>query len=161
MLHAKELLLVENETYYPFSTWLRLPVFLQKAGEFDQAIAECEFLLTSLNNIRNQFALDEALLRRSRQLHLYRANVYDKMRLICKKERKRTLELRFENMCFQEHSLLEGKEKLIETYESKATKGDQNACAVVGHEWKCDQVTDVGIDRLCKRCGARLHEPHI
>jgi hypothetical protein len=160
LLHAKELLLVEDETNYSFHIWLRLPIFLQKAGDFNQAIEECEFLLASLKNIRNLFNPNEALLRRSRQLHLYRADVYDKMRLICKREKKHALALQFEDMCFQEHSLLDGKEKLIEIYESKAAKGDQHACAAVGHEWKREQSTNIGIDRVCKRCGAKLHEPY-
>lgn len=44
---ARERMLV-SQTIYPMETWCRLPLYLSRAGRFDEAIAEFDWLLADL-----------------------------------------------------------------------------------------------------------------
>ncbi|WP_157773669.1 hypothetical protein [Variovorax atrisoli] len=57
--NAKELML-SSRTIYPAATWCKLPLYLQKAGRFQEAMAEFSFLIEDLpRRARKDSRLDD------------------------------------------------------------------------------------------------------
>lgn len=149
---AQLLLIKETVTQYPIQTWLRLPKFLQKAGESDAAIAECEFLINNIKEIRKTICPTESDLWRSRSLHLSRSKIYDQMRMICAVEKRNEQAKQFLELAMQEQVFMEKKDDLIESLSKKAKKGDQKACALLGHEWRIDRKSKGWLGEICAMC---------
>lgn len=66
----------------------RLPLFLQQAGRFDEAMAEFNLLLDEVDaNCMAMFGHQPDFIQQGQSLHM-RAAIYDKMRLACQREKR-------------------------------------------------------------------------
>lgn len=86
-LRKSEQLTKEIDFGFSMATYLRLPLFLQKAGRFDDAMQEFERLLGKIDQrIKRQFSHKGAKVRR-KLAHAERATTYEKMALVCKRQK--------------------------------------------------------------------------
>ncbi|MEO1751544.1 hypothetical protein [Thiofaba sp. EF100] len=74
---------------HPAQQWCRLPLFLQMAGRFDEAMAEFHRLLAELDKrmLKEYAHLPEEIALSCG--YTERAVIYDKMRLACKREKRK------------------------------------------------------------------------
>lgn len=80
--------LMRNSDYYDMSKMLRLPVFLQQAGRFEEAMEEFERLLADAKPIaQKEMANTNLPTAAKRHTHLYYLQIYDKMRTVCKRQK--------------------------------------------------------------------------
>lgn len=78
----------EYPGHYVIDRWIRLPVFLQQAGRFDEAMQEFEKLLKEVQGRVRQETLENATENWiSYQEHINYQKIYDKMRMVCKREK--------------------------------------------------------------------------
>ncbi|WP_320415841.1 hypothetical protein [Methylomonas montana] len=83
-------LMRQHPSNYPLDRWLRLPVVLQKAGLFDEAIEEFHRLLDEVEErVKNEAPRQRPAIRQ-KFAHLNYFQIYEKMSLVCK--RKKLLE---------------------------------------------------------------------
>jgi len=78
--------MMTSKVSYPCESWLRLPLYLQAAGRFEEAKAEFEFLLNDAKpRIQREFA--HQFPRCQKMLtHAVLSTIYDKMRLAYTRE---------------------------------------------------------------------------
>lgn len=79
--------LLGGDTIYPIATWLRLPLFLQQAGYFDEAMQEFETLLAEARARRTKECSHCTLNSIEAGINADYAHIYDKMRLACKRQK--------------------------------------------------------------------------
>ena len=80
--------LMRNSDYYDMDKMLRLPVFLQHAGHFKEAMQEFERLLAEAKPIaQKEMANTDLPTAARRHTHLYYFRIYDKMRMVCKRQK--------------------------------------------------------------------------
>lgn len=72
---------------YPVLTWLRLPLYLQKAGQFKDAMVEFNNIIEDTDR-RINHGCPSGISRESKSQakHADLQTIYDKMRLACKRE---------------------------------------------------------------------------
>lgn len=74
--------------YYGFDRWTRLPVFLQQAGRFDEAMREFERLLSEVEDrVKNEGSDRSTPASIQKYIHLNYQQIYDKMRMVCKRQK--------------------------------------------------------------------------
>ena len=99
--------------------WLRLPLVLQKAGRFDEAMREFEALLSDLYAIKlkqlPQYPDEIVML----LTHRIRAVIYDRMRLACKREKRLDLAQRYADLAEEELRKADEADKLVEAWEKE------------------------------------------
>lgn len=96
-LQRAQALMRTHELSNTVETWLRLPLFLQQAGRFEEAMAEFGLLLEEAKPlIARDHAHATANVRRS-LLASHLARIHDKMRVACKREKL------FEQAAHHEH----------------------------------------------------------
>ncbi len=90
--------LIGSAQGHPVEWWLRLPLFLQSAGRFDEAMVEFEALRASPpvarqdnSHMRSQDDIDLLI-------HAELAVIYDKMRLACRREGHRDKAAEYESL---------------------------------------------------------------
>lgn len=73
---------------YPIDTWLRLPVFMQQANLFDDAMDEFAWLIERVNAGDLRFVPHGGpyFVRNAKAVAL--THIYDKMRLVCQRVKK-------------------------------------------------------------------------
>lgn len=102
--------------------WLRLPLFLQQAGCFDEAMAEFDRLIEEADaralSEHPHLPDDIALL----MAHSRRARIYDKMRLACKRQKCADLEARYEKLVADEQRKAELAQKKILAWRERRRK---------------------------------------
>lgn len=86
LLQAKTLA-NQNPISCPIDSWLRLPLFLQQAGRFDEAMAEFNELLENPPITREKDSPLELLVLEM-LTHADMCAIYDKMRLACDRENR-------------------------------------------------------------------------
>lgn len=79
----------QHPSDYVLDRWTRLPVFMQQAGQFDEAMQEFERLLSEVEERVRQESPDRA----SPAWIEYQINrnyqtIYDKMRMVCKRQKR-------------------------------------------------------------------------
>jgi tetratricopeptide (TPR) repeat protein len=80
---------------YPMAHYLRLPLFLQQAGRFQEAMTEFERLLSKIEGrIDREFSHRGVKVRRM-LAHAEKADTYEKMALAAKREKRQELETEF------------------------------------------------------------------
>ena len=80
--------LMRNSDYYDMNKMLRLPVFLQHAGRFEEAVQEFERLLAEAKPMaQKEMANTDLPTAAKRHTHLYYLRIYDKMRMVCKRQK--------------------------------------------------------------------------
>lgn len=73
---------------YVLDRWTRLPVFMQQAGQFDEAMQEFERLLSEVETRVRQECLESASVAQVEHLvNLNYEKIYDKMRMVCKRQK--------------------------------------------------------------------------
>lgn len=80
-------LLRDNTTIYPIATWLRLPLFLQQAGRFEEAMRQFDKLLAEVDAMAaKNFSHHPEFIQ---EMHACsdKSAIYDKMRLACKRQK--------------------------------------------------------------------------
>jgi tetratricopeptide (TPR) repeat protein len=82
-------LMRQHDSPHIIESWTRLPVFLQQAGRYDEAIQEFERLLSE---VKPRVAKEMALSRSSPSVvkgftHLSYSKIYDKMRLASQRQK--------------------------------------------------------------------------
>lgn len=79
--------LMRQSNGYPTERWTRLPVFLQQAGRFEEAMAEFERLLTEVESrIATEFDHQSEHVR-TMHVHGEYARIYDKIRMVCQRQK--------------------------------------------------------------------------
>ena len=68
---------------------LRLPLFLQRGGRFDEAMIEFNHLLDTTDFRVDHFLSSGSSLHKLANKHLESSKIYDKMRLACKREKRK------------------------------------------------------------------------
>jgi len=86
-LRKVRVLLKENTTIYPIATWLRLPIFLQQAGRFEEAMQEFEKLLGEVDAMAARNFGHQPDFIQEMFAVLDKSVIYDKMRLACKRQK--------------------------------------------------------------------------
>lgn len=82
-------LMRQHPSDYVLDRWTRLPVFMQQAGQFDEAMQEFERLLSEVEERVKQECQDRV----SQAYIEYQTNrnyqtIYDKMRMVCKRQKR-------------------------------------------------------------------------
>ncbi|WP_171694570.1 hypothetical protein [Methylomonas sp. ZR1] len=73
---------------YDIERWLRLPVFLQQAGRFQEAMQVFNQLLNDVEpRVRAEFSHTSPTTI-NKHIHLHYQKIYDKMRMACKREKR-------------------------------------------------------------------------
>jgi hypothetical protein len=167
LLEAKRLMEEHQTKGYSVEALIRLPLFLQHAGQYDFGIAECELLLASAEERVKQNSPGLGQLTQSLAINRERALIYDKMRLMSKREKLKDKEVFYKQKCLHETIFFEKKQALCVVYEEKAKNGDRSACNALGHEWgaayKNGSLVDFSVmprdsfnidwtKKVCKRC---------
>ena len=81
----------QSSVIHPAETYLRLPLYLQKAGRFDDAMKEFGALLDVISGrVLQEFDHQDATIQLS-LIAMNRHIIYDKMRVACKREKKTKL----------------------------------------------------------------------
>jgi tetratricopeptide (TPR) repeat protein len=74
---------------YTIGCWLRLPVFLQQAGRFTEAVKELERLIKETPaRVKNESPPDASTTWLEYRMHVDLKYIYDKMRLVHKREKR-------------------------------------------------------------------------
>lgn len=106
---AKALMLKRSPCSWPFKQWLRLPLFLQQANRFDEALVEFDWLLNSFINTYIECASRQLKRKdihfKEYWLHLYRYYIYDKICLSYKREGLKNEAVKFREKAKQEEKL--------------------------------------------------------
>lgn len=83
-------LMREHPGNYVLDRWTRLPVFLQQAGRFEEAMQEFEKLLSEVEGRVKQEGPDSASAAwLEYMVNLNNQKIYDKIRMVCKREKRR------------------------------------------------------------------------
>lgn len=99
---------------YPDERWLRLGIFLQQAGRFDDAMRYFERMLNDTDRrIAKESSHCSELVQR-RFGHIRRAHIYDKMRLACRRQGKPEDAKNYEQLATTKQHEAELLEPLIE-----------------------------------------------
>jgi len=86
LLEASELMRLHGGIYV-MDRWTRLPVFLQQAGRFDEAMLEFERLLSEVESrVDAEFEHSKPIVK-EKYVHLNYQKIYDKMRMVCKRQK--------------------------------------------------------------------------
>jgi len=122
-------LLMREEAFqgYAVDKWCRLPLVLQQAGRFDEAMREFEQLLSDLHAIRlkqlPQYPEEIVLL----LTHRIRAAIYDRMRRACKREKRLDVAERYAALAEEELRRADEADKKVEAWEEKRRAAFQKA----------------------------------
>ncbi len=86
--------------------WLRLPIFLQQGGRFDEAMQEFNRLLDELNDrTAREFSHQPEFIQRG-ATHHQRAAIYNKMKVACKRQKLPEKAAKYEKLrdeCLEKH----------------------------------------------------------
>jgi hypothetical protein len=94
-----------SNTSYTIEQWLRLPLFLQQAGRFDEAMLEFGELIAEMKpRIAREFGHATANVRRS-VVSSELSRLYDKMRLACQREKLAAEAERYATLSKQHRSI--------------------------------------------------------
>lgn len=86
-LQKAQKLMRESSFSHTTESWLRLPLFLQQGGKFDEAMVEFDRLLDDTDaRIADEFSHQPEFIQHGATHHV-RATIYDKMRLACKRQK--------------------------------------------------------------------------
>lgn len=99
-------LLRESAMIYPIATWLRLPVFLQQAGRFDEAMQEFDHLLGKSREMNAVSFSHRPKFVQEGITYSDHAAIYDRMRQCCKKQKRLDEAKVYEelsNQCSEKH----------------------------------------------------------
>jgi tetratricopeptide (TPR) repeat protein len=101
-------------TSFPIKTWLRLPLFLQKVGRMEEAMAEFQDLLSQVQPEVQRFFSHQPTLVREMLAHAMEAVIYGKMRLACEREKRTEDATRYAGLAdlhWSEHKILFDKDQ--------------------------------------------------
>jgi hypothetical protein len=99
---------------HTIDAWLRLPVFLQQAGRFSEAMAEFAWLVERVNARDQRLIGDGGPYFMQRLMAVCLAHIYDKMRLACKREKLPEQAERYAGMKDEQDDLADKLERLVE-----------------------------------------------
>lgn len=110
-----------HNSLFDTDRWTRLPVFLQQAGRFDEAMQEFDSLLSDvkpraireMTNSRSPSAV-------KRHTHLNYYRIYDKMRMVCKRQKLHDKAQEYQNLS-ERHKLVH--DELIKVAEIERQNG--------------------------------------
>ncbi|MCX8016625.1 MAG: hypothetical protein N2690_01790 [Rhodocyclaceae bacterium] len=116
---AQGIMRANTSAAFAVQQWLRLPLFLQQAGLFDEAMAEFERLIEEADgralsehaHLPDDIALCTA--------HSRRARIYDKMRLACKRQKRADLEAHYEKLAHDEQRKADAAQKKVLAWQKK------------------------------------------
>ena len=99
-------LMRKDDAGYLIEQWMRLPLYLQEAGRFDEAMREFERLLEEVRpraekELGQYFGQTYIECR----VHLHNFKIYDKMRLVCKREKLVDKAKEYQRL-FEKHELM-------------------------------------------------------
>ena len=101
---------------------LRLPVFLQQAGKFDEAIAEFNRMLSGADEqYAIEFSHQPEFIQRGQALHA-KAAIYDKMRLACKRQKLSDEANRYATLCEEYREQFDAYREVADEYQLKKQK---------------------------------------
>lgn len=87
-LQEAALLMRADTGIHTCDRWTRLPVFLQQAGRFDEAMQEFEQLLKEVKpRVKKEMAHVPYPTAARYYTHVNTAQIYDKMRMVCKRQK--------------------------------------------------------------------------
>lgn len=117
-------LMREHDFPHGTQTWTRLPVFLQQAGRFDEAMQEFERLLVE---VKPRIAKEIALCRPSpsavkKFTHLSYAQIYDKMRMVCQRQKIPEKAQEYKHLSEQHNLVYEEMARVVEMEDQAAHK---------------------------------------
>jgi tetratricopeptide (TPR) repeat protein len=117
-------LLRRSKVVYPIATWLRLPLFLQQAGRFPEAIQEFNRLIKETpKRVKNQSLSDASATWLEYRMHVDLKYIYDKMRLVHKREKRYSEAAQYADMS-EEHD-----KRANELWEVLETEREQDRLA--------------------------------
>lgn len=86
-LQEAQELMRKSDEIHTIERWLRLPIFLQQGGRFDEAMQEFNRLLDELNDrTADEFDHQPEFIQRGATYH-QRAAIYNKMKVACKRQK--------------------------------------------------------------------------
>ncbi len=94
-------LMWDEETIWPVSTYLRLPLYLQKAGKYEEALEEFRDMLEDANVTVNREFKHLSPAKRKSHVVFRRHAIYDKMRVAAQREKRTADALYFDLMARQ------------------------------------------------------------
>lgn len=120
-------LILSSTAIFPPETLCRLPVFLQRGGRFQEAIEEFNKLLDTIparmlktfTNLPDEIALNFA--------HGERAVIYNKMRVVYKREKLLEEASKFETLAAEERKKAEKALKLVDKYQAQRSRAFEKA----------------------------------
>lgn len=99
---------------HTIDAWLRLPVFLQQAGRFSEAMTEFAWLIERVNARDPRLIFNGGPYLVQRQVATCLAHIYDKMRLACKREKLPEQAERYASMKDEQDDLADKLERQVE-----------------------------------------------
>jgi tetratricopeptide (TPR) repeat protein len=114
-LQEAKALMKKSKVVRGIETWTRLPVFLQQAGRFNEAIKEFKWLLKTVGSRRKkEFKHIEYPTFFECYTHLDHSVIYDKMRMVCKREKRDEDMKKYQALCEQHRFLYEELKPIVE-----------------------------------------------
>lgn len=103
---AAVLMRKNKKSIHEVDRWLRLPVFLQQAGRFDEAMQEFKQLLKEVKpRVKRELARVPYPTAVELHTHLNYYHIYDKMRMVCKRQ-KLVVETKEYQALYEQHKLI-------------------------------------------------------
>jgi tetratricopeptide (TPR) repeat protein len=108
-------LMRERGGNYAIDRWTRLPVFLQQAGRYEEAMQEFQRLL---DEVKPRVAKETELVTlpsvRRKQVHLNFVHIYDKIRMVCKREKLLDKALEYKELAEKHQIIVDELSALLE-----------------------------------------------
>ena len=103
-----------SRVIYPVEYWIRLPVFLQSAGRFEEAMLEFERLLQEVEPRTNK-EMGHCTPTAIRYFcHVAYERIYDKMRMVCKRQKLPEEESKYRKLYEQEARTAQKLKKVVD-----------------------------------------------
>jgi tetratricopeptide (TPR) repeat protein len=113
-------LMRQHHTSHLMEQWLRLPLFLQQAGRFDEAMQEFEQLLSEAPaKAEKELAAYFGDAHIKCRIHLDYSRIYDKMRLACQRQKRVDDAKKYQEL-YEQHKVSHAEWCLIIDQENKA-----------------------------------------
>jgi tetratricopeptide (TPR) repeat protein len=101
---------------------LRLPIFLQQAGKFDEAMIEFNRILSRVDEqYSREFSHQPVFIQQGQALHA-KATIYDKMRLACKRQKLSDEASRYAAICEEYREKFDAYREVADEYQRKKQK---------------------------------------
>jgi tetratricopeptide (TPR) repeat protein len=108
-------LMRRHNSHYVLDRWTRLPVFLQQAGRYEEAMQEFQRLLSEVKARVEKEAESVTLPSYRRKLeHQNFEHIYDKMRMVCKREKLPDKALEYQTLAEKHRMIVDELSALLE-----------------------------------------------